>query len=47
MLFVLHVCMLRECEDDGYDGVRDGVGVVAVSACLVQMLCLLQTTCQR
>ena len=24
LLFVLHVCMLRECEGDGNAGVRDG-----------------------
>ena len=24
LLFVLHVCMLRECEGDGNDGVEDG-----------------------
>ena len=24
LLFVLHVCMLRECEGDGNDGVGDG-----------------------
>ena len=32
LLFVFHVCMLRECEGDGNDDVGDGVGVVAVSA---------------
>ena len=30
LLFVLHECMLRECESDGNDG--DGGGVVVVSA---------------
>ena len=32
LLFVLHVCMLRECEIDGNAGVGDGWGVVVVSA---------------
>ena len=32
LLFVLHVCMLRECEGDGNAGVGDGGCVVAVSA---------------
>ena len=31
LLFVLHVCMLRECEDDDNAGVVDGGGVVIVS----------------
>ena len=32
LLFVLHVCVLRECEGDGNAGVGSGGGVVAVSA---------------
>ena len=32
LLFVLHVCMLRECEGDINDGVGDVGDVVAVSA---------------
>ena len=32
LLFVLHVCMLRECEGDDNSGVWDGGGVVVVSA---------------
>ena len=32
LLFVLHVCMPRECEGDGNAGVGAGGGVVAVSA---------------
>ena len=32
VLFVLHVCMLRECDGDGNAGVGSGRGVVAVSA---------------
>ena len=28
LLFVLHVCMLRECEGDGNAGVGDGGGVL-------------------
>ena len=32
LLFVLCVCMLRECEGDGNAGVGDGGGVVVVSA---------------
>ena len=32
LLFVLHVCVLRECEGDGNAGVVSGGGVVAVSA---------------
>ena len=32
LLFVLHVCMLREYEGDGNDGVGSGGCVVAVSA---------------
>ena len=31
LLFVLHVCMLRECEGDNNAGVGDGGGVVVVS----------------
>ena len=34
LLFVLHVCMLRECEGDGNARVGDRGGVVAVSACM-------------
>ena len=33
MLFVLHVCMLRECVDDDNAGVGDGGGVVVCRAC--------------
>ena len=49
LLFVLHVCMLRECE-----GVRLmailvwGMGVVSawhVGGIMVQVLCLAQLTC--
>ena len=32
LLFVLHVCVLRECEGDGNAGVVSAGGVVAVSA---------------
>ena len=32
LLFVLHVCMLRECEGDSNAGVGSGGGVVVVSA---------------
>ena len=32
LLFVLHVCMLRECEGDCKYVVGDGLGVVVVSA---------------
>ena len=32
LLFVLDVCMLRECDGDGNAGMGDDVGVVAVSA---------------
>ena len=32
LLFVLHVCMLRECEGDRNACVGDGWGVVVVSA---------------
>ena len=32
LLFVFHVCMLRECEGDGNAGVGNGGGVVAASA---------------
>ena len=32
LLFVLHVCMLRECEGDGNAGVGDRRGVVVVCA---------------
>ena len=32
LLFVLHVCMVRECEGDGNAGVGDGEGVVVMSA---------------
>ena len=31
LLFVLHVCMLRECEGGGNACVRDGGGVIVVS----------------
>ena len=31
LLFVLHMCMLRECEGDGNAGLGAGGGVVAVS----------------
>ena len=30
LLFVLHVCMLRECEGDGNTGVEDGGCVVVL-----------------
>ena len=32
LLFVLHVCMLRECEDDGNASVSKEGGVVMVNA---------------
>ena len=32
LLFVLHVCMLRECEGEDNADVGDGEGVVVVSA---------------
>ena len=32
LLFVLQVCMMRECEDDCNAGVGNGGGVVVVSA---------------
>ena len=32
LLFVKHVCMLRECEGDGNAGVGNGGGVVVVCA---------------
>ena len=32
LLFLLHVCMLRDCDGDGNTGVGFGGGVVAVSA---------------
>ena len=32
LLFVLHVCMLRDCEGDGNAGVGNGGGVFVVSA---------------
>ena len=35
LLFVLHVCMLLECDGDGNAGVWSGGGVVAVSACMI------------
>ena len=31
MLLVVHVSMVRGCEDDGYVGVGDGGGVIVVS----------------
>ena len=50
LLFVMHVCMLREC-----DGARltamlvSAMGVVSAGhlggTCLVQVLCLSQVTC--
>ena len=30
LLFVLHVCMMRWCKNDGNAGVGDGGGVVSV-----------------
>ena len=33
VLFVLHVCMLRECEGDDNAGVGDGRGCGECSAC--------------
>ena len=32
LLFVFHVCLLRECGGDGNAGVGDGRGVAVVSA---------------
>ena len=40
LLFVLHVCMLRDCEGDVSPGVVDGGGVVMVSAPHVVVVCL-------
>ena len=45
LLFVLHVCVLRECEGDGNAGVGSGGDVVAVH--VVQVFCLVQVTCLR
>ena len=32
LLYMLHVCMIRECEGDGNAGVEDGGDVAVVSA---------------
>ena len=46
LLFVLHVCVMRECEGDGNAGVGSGGGVVAVNACMsgTRGSCVLSST---
>ena len=45
MHVLLFVFILRECDGDDNACVEDGGGVVAVSVCVVHMLCIVQTTC--
>ena len=52
LVFVLHVCMLKECEGDANAGVGDWEGVIVVSTIMsmrvvhvVHVLSLAQLTC--
>ena len=49
LLYVLHVCILRECDGDRDTGVGARRGVVAGVSMwvvhVVQVLCLVPTTC--